>query len=149
MALFKFLKGLKISPAANFWRLENRHIPSAPGVYLLVAKPEVHFIYPRGKSPIFYIGQARSLRQRLERHLDYSRHVREERREPSEPLYWPRYEYAGTHGARYCYIRTWQGITPKALEDIVLARFQVRYHSRPVANSAGAWNRTDKEFACV
>ena len=145
MALFKFLSGLAVSPTADFWRLENRDIPASPGVYLLLAKSNVHFIYPAGKSPIFYIGQAGSLRRRLQDHRRYSGQVRDNRRD-SNPLYWPRYEYAGAHGARYCYIRTWQGRTPKALEDIVLARFQKRYHARPVANSAGAWNRIESEF---
>jgi hypothetical protein len=149
MALFQFLDGLKVSRMADFWSLEGPDIPASPGVYLLVAKPSVHFIYPAGRSPIFYIGQARSLRQRLLRHRTYSVHVREERRQPSSPLYWPRYEYAGAHGARYCYIRTWPGCTPKALEDTVLARFARRYRSFPVANGAGAWNRIEREFNSV
>lgn len=147
MALFKFLAGMKTSPVSDFWHLDDHDTPTLPGVYLLVAKPSVHFIYPKGKSPIFYIGQARSLRKRLLAHLKYSRHVREDRRGPSSPLYWPRYEYAGVFGARYCFIRTHQGRTPKELEDIVLARFAKRYHSFPVANGAGAWNRIEKEFA--
>jgi hypothetical protein len=149
MALFKFLNGLKTSPVSNFWKLKEHHVPSSPGVYLLVAKPSVHFSYPAGRSPIFYIGQARSLRQRLNRHLVHSTEVRQNRRIPSAKLYWPRYEYAGVFGGRYCFIRTWQGVTPKSLENLVLARFAKRYHTFPVANSAGAWDRVDEEFANV
>ena len=147
MALFKFLAGLEASPLADFWRLDEHDTPELPGVYLLIAKPSVHFLYPHGKSPIFYIGHARSLRDRLSRHLEFSQHVRDDRRGPSSPLYWPRYEYAGVFGARYCFIRTRQGRTSKDLEDIVLARFAKRYHSFPVANGAGAWNRIEREFA--
>jgi hypothetical protein len=149
MALFQFLNGLKVSRMANFWSLDDHDIPALPGAYLLVAKSSVHFLYPAGRSPIFYIGLARSLRQRLQRHRLYAGHRRDGYRQPSAPLYWPRYEYAGAFGARYCYIRTWSGCTPKALEDIVLARFQKRYHARPVANSAGAWNRVWDEFKSV
>jgi len=149
MALFKFLNGLKTSPVSNFWKLKEHHIPSSPGVYLLVAKPSVHFSYPAGRSPIFYIGQAHSLHQRLNRHLVHSKEVLQDRRSRSIPLYWPRYEYAGVFGARYCFIRTWQGMTPRSLEDLVLARFAKRYRAFPVANGAGAWNRVDKEFANI
>jgi hypothetical protein len=145
MALFKFLNGLTVSRMEDFWRLEDHDIPALPGVYLLLAKKSVHFIYPAGTSPIFYIGQAKSLRQRLQNHRRYAGQVRDDCRIGS-PLYWPRYEYASAYGARYCYIRTNQGRTPKALEDTVLARFQKRYYTRPVANSAGAWNRIEKEF---
>lgn len=61
-------------------------------------------------------------------------------------LYEPRHEYGRIYGARYCFIRTWQGVSGKNLEDIVLARFAKRYHSFPVANGAGAWKRIEKEF---
>jgi hypothetical protein len=149
MALFKFLGGLKTSPLSDFWHLDEHDTPDLPGVYLLIAKPSVHFLYPTGRSPVFYIGQARSLRKRLFTHLTFSRHVRDDRRASNAPLYWPRYEYGGAFGARYCFIRTHQGRTSKDLEDIVLARFAKRYRSFPVANGAGAWNRIEREFTDV
>ena len=145
MALFKFLRGLQVSRMANFWQLKNHDIPALPGVYLLVAKPSVHFIYPAGKSPVYYIGHTQSLRSRLLNHLKWHSEVRKGKRS-TYYLCEPRHEYGGKYGGRYCYIRTWQGCTSKALEDIVLARFAKRYHSFPVANSAGAWNRIQKEF---
>ena len=143
MSAFSFLGDFDSSPLSglsNFWRLENHDVPDAPGVYFLVAKPGVRVTYPTGTSPIYYIGQASSLRNRLLGHLDFTTHVRENRRTTS-PLYWRVYEYGGVHGGRYCYMRTWRGVTPKALEDIVLARFAKRYRAFPVANNAGAWNR--------
>jgi hypothetical protein len=37
-------------------------------------------------------------------------------------------------------------MTPKNLEDEVLALFAKKYRSFPVANGAGAWNRIEKVF---
>jgi hypothetical protein len=55
----------------------------------------------------------------------------------AELLIEPRHEYGGAFGGRYCFIRTWQGVRRKALEDVVLARFALRYRAFPVANGAG------------
>jgi hypothetical protein len=140
MAHFSFLDELEPTPLVDFWRMDEHPVPASPGVYFLVAKPSVRFTYPKGKSPIFYIGQAASLRRRLTQHFTFSTHVRENRR-VGYSLYFPRYEYAGAHGGRYCYLRTWQGCTPRALEEIVLARFAEHYRSFPVCNGAGSWNR--------
>jgi len=146
MAIFKFLDGLETSPLHEFWDFHDHDVPSVPGVYVLASKGGTHFPYPGGNSPIFYIGQSTSLLLRLRNHLMYARQAKENRR---IPLYWPRYEYAAKFGARYCYIRTWQGLKPKALEDIVLARFAKRYLSFPIANGSGAWSRIAKEISLV
>jgi len=143
VALFHFLEDLKPSKLADFWRLREHDIPALPGVYVLAAKANVRYPYPTGNSPIFYIGQAKSLRQRLRTHLLYSEQASGDRR---IPLYWPRYEFAAVHGGRYCYIRTWQGMGPKVLEDTVLARFAKRFRAFPIANGAGAWSRIDLEM---
>lgn len=143
LALFHFLEGLEPSAFADFWRLREHDIPDLPGVYVLAARANVRYRYPAGNSPIFYIGQAKSLRNRLHTHLVYSKQARDDRR---APLYWPRYEFAAIHGGRYCYIRTWQGLSPKSLEDTVLARFAKRFRSFPIANGAGAWTRIHTEM---
>jgi hypothetical protein len=139
MATFKFLGDFETSPLSDFWRLDQHDIPTSPGVYFLIARPGVRFLYPNSTSSIFYIGQASSLRRRLLDHLKYSKQVRDNRR-VKIPRYWPRYEYAGAHGGRYCFIKTKQGRTPKALEDIVLTLFAKRYRAFPVGNGSGAWN---------
>jgi len=143
LAIFHFLEGLESTKLADFWQLRGHDVPALPGVYVLAAKANVRYRYPAGSSPIFYIGQAKSLKRRLLTHLSYSEQASGERR---IPLYWPRYEYAAQHGGRYCYIRTWQGLSPKVLEDIVLARFAKRFRAFPIANGAGAWNRVDSEM---
>lgn len=140
MGILSFLDDLEPTPFRDFWRLNEHEIPDAPGVYFLVARPGLRFTYPTGRSPIFYIGQAGSLRERLRTHSKFAHHVREERR-VGYNLYFPRYEYAGAFAGRYCHLRTWQGCTPRALEEIVMARFAHRYRTFPVANAAGSWNR--------
>lgn len=144
MAYLKFIEGLNVSPFSDFYGVRDHEVPNLPGVYVLAATDNILYRYPSGRSPIFYIGQAKSLRRRLGLHIKYAIEAFEDRR---LPLYWPRYEYAAAHGCRYCYIRTWQGMRPKSLEDIVLARFAKRYASFPVANGAGAWKRVQSEMA--
>ena len=143
MAPLKFLNGLKASPLANFWRLERHEIPASPGVYLLVARSGVRFMYPAGESPVYYVGQTRNLRKRLVGHLNWHSKARDNNRLPYFLLE-PRHEYGGRYGGRYCFIRTRRGLTPKELEDEVLACFARRYRAFPVANGAGAWNRIEK-----
>ena len=148
MKKLKFLKDFdcEISPVKIFWRLKKHKIPSSPGVYLLITKPGITFQYPEGKSPIYYIGEGDSLYQRLRQHLKHHLHVKNNKRQKKSPLYEPRHEYGGVFGGRYCFIKTWSGMTPKNLEDEVLALFAKKHRSFPVANSAGAWNRIEKVF---
>lgn len=146
MPHFEFLtdyKG-KVSRLADFWQLAQHNIPETPGVYLLVAE-SVHFRYPASESPIYYIGHTQSLRRRLFGHLKWHKQVRDDCRQ-GYSLSEPRHEYGGVYGGRYCFIKTWRGRSARSLEDIVLARFACKYHAFPVANSAGAWKRIEREF---
>lgn len=142
MALLDFIGHLNHSELRDFWKVKDHDVPSGPGAYILVAKGHSHFSYPRGNSPIFYIGQSSNLHSRLYEHLKYATQARNDRK---RQLYWPRYEFAAIYGGRYCYLRTWQGLTPKALEEIILARFANKYRSFPIANGSGSWNRIVKE----
>ena len=132
----------KISSLADFWHLDEHNIPAKPGVYLLVARPGVDFLYPKGRSPVYYIGQTQSLRRRLSGHLKWHNEVRFDCRH-GYSISEPRHEYGGVFGGRYCYIETRRGQTAKSLEDFVLAEFAKCFHSFPVANSAGAWKHID------
>lgn len=149
MALLDFLEDRKleclVSKVANFWKVREHDLPIKAGVYILVAKRGVKFRYPRGKSSIYYIGQGSSLKRRLCQHWRWHNEVKKNKRKVF-PLYEARYEYGGKFGGRYCYIKTWSGMSPKGLEDIVLARFAKRFRTFPVANSAAAWNRIEREF---
>ena len=126
-----------LSRKLNFWNLRNHDIPQTPGVYIFLARG-TRFVYPRRKSSVYYIGQSRNLRQRLRTHLTYAEQARDDRQ---LTLYYPRYEYAAAYGTHYCYVYTWHGLTPRALEEALLARFAEKHLSFPVANSAGAWKR--------
>jgi hypothetical protein len=128
----------EVPPLADFWNLAEDEIPAASGAYVLAA--DKWFSYPAGKSPVFYIGQARNLRKRLLTHLTFATHVRERDRRGLS-MYYPRYEYAGAFGARYAFLRTWQRLSPRALEEKLMVAFARRYRAFPLANSAGAWNR--------
>ena len=129
------------SPIRNFWLLDRHDLPEDAGAYVLIARPGVSFDYPGGKSPVFYIGMATSLVDRLSEHLKHSKAAAHARR---VPLYWPRYEYAARFGGRYATINTWQRMTPRALEEELIAGFASRFKAFPVANSAGSWNRIRK-----
>lgn len=140
MKRLHFLNGLETSPIKDYWKMEDEDIPQTPGVYILLSKPSISFQYPRGRSPIYYIGQASNLRQRLREHLKHSCQAKNKNARKLN-LYWPRYEYAATFGGCYTFVQTWKGMTPKNLEDLILARFAEQYRSFPVANGAGAWNK--------
>ncbi len=136
--LLDFLSDSRVSQPRDFWSLDQDVIPQTGGVYILIAGPGLVFQYPHGRSAVFYIGMARNLRSRLRQHLTYAVQARSDRR---LSLYWPRYEYAARFAGRYAFIKTWQGMSPRALEDEVLARFAARFRSFPVANGAGSWWR--------
>lgn len=135
----------QLSTLRNFWAITEHDLPSSGGAYLLVA--DHWFVYPCGKSPVFYIGQSKNLRTRLRDHLKFSLHVTDNCRSSKYPLYWPRYEYAGKFGSRYAYVQTHQGMTPRGLEEELLASFAQIYKAFPIANGSGSWNRVLKHFA--
>ena len=121
----------------RFWEMNDHDIPNAPGAYVLQARG-TRFPYPLGTNTVYYIGQSRNLRRRLRGHLRYALEARDYRQ---GSVYWPRHEYAAAFGTHYCYVHTWKGLTPKALEEVLLARFAEKHRSFPVANSFGAWRR--------
>jgi hypothetical protein len=146
----QFLRSLNLkrkpSAVSNFWKCDEHDIPASPGVYLLIAKSDVQFPYPAGKSPIYYVGKTRSLHMRIvEQHLKYHTQVQKNCRS-GRCLLEMRHEYGGIYGGRYSFIRTWPGVSRKDLEDMLLAAFATKYHAFPVANSAGAWKRLKNEF---
>jgi hypothetical protein len=125
-----------------FWEIgkELTTIPDLPGVYVLYGNHR--FDYPVGKSPIFYIGQSANLRERLETHWRFAYEARCADRKLT--LYFPRYEYAAVFGSWYAFARTWQGLTPRALEEEAMASFAHQHRSFPIANGAGSWARVGK-----
>ena len=147
MATLQFLDDLtdlKVSGMAELWKCDHHQIPEKPGVYLLIAKPGIRFIYPAGKNPIYYIGQAKSLRRRICGHRRW--HVAAQERNLPHDLYEMRHEYGAAFGGRYYFIElgTGSNMSLKDLEDTVLGLFARRYRAFPVANSRGAFDRIAK-----
>ena len=107
-------------------------LPKRAGVYMLISD-EVRFHYPWGRSKIFYIGAASSIRRRLRLHRRVM--FRVERRE--RKLERARWEYAVAFGASYRYVlnRNRQS-DGKKLEKRLLRRFANHYGAPPVANGA-------------
>jgi len=108
------------------------------GVYVLLTAGGIKFLYPRGRSAVFYIGQASGLRKRLIQHLKYTRDAR-----GSRPLdrYWPRYEYAAAFGARFAIVPCSRGRSPRSLEGLIIRPFAAKFRAQPVANAQGSWGR--------
>jgi len=68
MAALAFVSGFQ--PKATLDLLTKKSlkgVPRSPGVYLLMAS-ETSFHYPGGSSPVFYIGQGKNVRRRLQNH---------------------------------------------------------------------------------
>jgi len=133
----RFLRKLKLkrkpSSVSVLKQCKKHRIPSAPGVYFLIAKRH-QFHYPAGRNPIYYIGQTKSLHKRIvEQHSLWHDRVIE-----------ARHEYGGVYGGRYCYIQTWPGISPEKLEKKVIRAFIQRYHAAPVANGGQVWGWVEK-----
>ena len=116
-----------LSRKQDFWNLRNHDIPPTPGAYIFLAHG-TRLRYPRGTNSVYYIGQSKTLRQRLRTHLTYAEQARDDRQ---GPLYYQRYEYAAAFGTHYCYVHTWSGLTPRALEEHLLARFSEKAPQLP------------------
>lgn len=110
-----------------------------PGAYILIANTT--FNYPRGKSPIFYIGQSAGLFGRLHRHQDRIGKASAVNREHT--VYRPVYEYGAKHDVQVVIIKS---ETPRKTEFELLARFAMTYRSLPVANNCVNWAQVRKRF---
>jgi hypothetical protein len=133
-----FLGTMTASPVRDLLTWSKSDVPKEPGAYILLARPEISFRYPRAESPVFYIGQASNLRGRLYRHRVGIKEAKEHRK---QCLYRPTREYGASFGAFYTFVLAESGCSPKSLEDLLMARFAKGYGSLPVANGAGAWER--------
>ena len=139
----QFLQTLKLkrkpSPVSALKQCEKHAVPPSPGVYFLIAE-HFRFHYPAGRSPIYYIGQTKSLHRRIvEQHSKWHERARRDL-----DVIEPRHEYGAVFGGRYCYIQTWPGLSSKNLEKKVIRAFMQRYHAPPVANAGQVWGWVEK-----
>ena len=114
-------------------------VPARRGVYILVAANRTKFIYPKGKSPVIYIGQASNLRRRLREHLkNWKTVVRDEEKDLRDHVeHCPRYWYIEKcKGARVYTFYCLKGQRAKDLESEIIWHFYEKYHALPVGNGA-------------
>ncbi len=116
--------------------ISQHDVPHKRGVYVLLARTGVRFSYPRGRSPVFYIGMSSDLHTRLSTHAKYSLEAAEDRK---YTLYYAVYEYAAAFGCRYTYMLLRPGERAAHVESCLLAMFAEHYRSWPVANTKGGW----------
>lgn len=108
-------------------------VPEKPGIYIMIAK-ESGFIYPYGKSAVFYIGTSKDLKKRLKTHLrlynraknDYENHN----------WHYSRYNYAIAFGADIYFMRITGRENEKDLESKAIEGFYDKYGALPVGNGA-------------
>jgi len=137
MSPLGFVGDLSTSPLADLL-CDNPDVPKrTPGAYILVASSGITFRYPRGESPVFYIGKADRVRHRLLTH----RNKIWEAMTQKQSVYGPVGEYGAAFEARYSFIRADDQRTPEELERLLMARFARIYRGLPVANTAADWER--------
>ena len=118
---------------------EIRNVTTNPGVYVIVSADKTKFVYPKGMSPVIYIGKADNLRRRLREHLHHLNDIKSNEEEDlfEHIQHCPRYNYMNAFGAYvylfHCLKKTQDA---KALESWVIQKFYERYRSIPVGNGA-------------
>lgn len=117
---------------------EYDDLPSGSGGYVIRADRRVTWPYPWGSSPVFYIGKARSLRDRLWDHWNDSK---QHRKQDYSPDWMPVHVYEAAYASSYYMVPTWQGMSPDSLEKEMIGRFVNWYGARPVANGQTRWDR--------
>ena len=132
-----FVGDFQTTPLHDHFGVELQVPVKTPGAYILVARDGVAFKYPRGDSPVYYIGMSNRLRNRVRMHRENIRKAREHR---EFSIYPPLAEYGCAYGEYFSIVTTEvTGINPAELEMRLMARFAKRYGSLPVANSSANW----------
>ena len=85
-----------------------------------------------GVSPVFYIGQSKNLRKRIEEYIRYTKQAMEEH---DEYFWWPRYQYAA-YGLSVAWYFTRGKLNSNFLEAELIEHFYEMYGSIPIANDA-------------
>ena len=109
---------------------EESDIPDEPGAYILGTADGTMITYPWGVSPIYYIGKANNLRNRLSVHR---KHTLGARNDHQEDTWWPRYQYGGAFGA-HCVWYLADDKNPQNLEATLIESFYWTYGAIPVTN---------------
>ncbi len=139
----------------NLLEDEVSDIPDKPGAYVLGTRDGTMITYPWGVSPIYYIGKASDLRNRLLNHKKHTlgakkdhtagvrrmhqqdtgqKHIRsEQNKDHPERGWWPRYQYGAAFGAD-CVWYAHDDMDPQNLEARLIESFYWAYGAIPVTN---------------
>ena len=107
---------------------------TAGGAYV-IGTADTMLIYPWGTSPVFYIGQAANLRQRLAGHKT----MIQEAQEDYDHWYRPRHQYGAALGAHVAWYSRRGPESPRVIEGRLMDAFYEMFGAIPCAN--GAWSR--------
>jgi len=118
-------------------------VSERPGIYILLAGDGTVYRYPRGNSPIFYIGLGNSLRNRVRTHKHRVQRLLKREKSGSgknAKTEWPRYEYAANHSGMVTAfpVKLLASQTIRDVESDVIGLFAAHYGSPPVANAAAS-----------
>ncbi len=114
-------------------------VPDVGGAYVLGTSDRTMLTYPWGVSPIFYIGKATNLKQRL---LEHRKHIFGARRDHEEIYWWPRYQFGAAFGANCAYYSRRGPENVQNIEARLITNFYDWFGSIPAANSS--WPREIK-----
>ncbi len=133
----------KISMIENAFISDDNfeNIPDAPGIYIMVART-CNFIYPKKKSPVFYIGTSKLLKTRLKKHLRCYNEASSDFFLHSSWNY-SRYNYDVAFGADIYYMRITGRECSKDLESKAMEGFYDKYGAIPVGNGAFSFKRSN------
>ena len=109
-------------------------VPNEAGIYIIVAK-STKFLYPKGESPVIYIGTSNHLQKRLKTHLRLYKEAEGHFKNHSAWVY-SRYNYAIAFGADVYYMRITGRENEKSLERKAIEGFFDKYGALPVGNGA-------------
>ena len=111
-----------------------------PGCYVLGSSDGTDFVYPWGRSPIFYIGTSANLRVRLSAHRKW---IRRANTEHHSRHFLPLHQYGASFGADVAVYRKRTRQIISNLESELMTEFYQIYGSIPVAN--GAWPKSMRQ----
>ncbi|MDE0450787.1 MAG: hypothetical protein OXI90_03345 [Gammaproteobacteria bacterium] len=126
------------TPVINLLAAKDADLPTEPGAYVLGTAGETMLVYPWGTSPVYYIGKAEDLRERLSTHRTYIQGAKDDY---WERWWWPRYQYGAAFGASCVWFASHE-TSAKVLEASLVSEFYLRYGSIPVANTQ--WPKTPR-----
>ena len=110
---------------------EAQLLPETGGAYVLGTSATM-LIYPWGTSPIFYIGKAGNLRERVLQHKGDIQSALDNHDE----YFWPRHQYGAAFGTHVAWYSKKGPENPQNVEAYLIEKFYEAFGAIPAANSS-------------